>query len=136
MMPVDTEAVGADRAAKVKRPLFLWLSAGYWIMIGLAGLAPLALVIPHVDWAEPYVVVFIGGGGLANLLALAGAVELLRCRRSAIPLLVSVCVLYTALLLLFAISPLSWGMFQFGLVAVSIGTIGYAVSLKRKGILT
>jgi len=62
MMPVDTEAVGADRAAKVKRPLFLWLSAGYWIMIGLAGLAPLALVIPHVDWAEPYVVVFIGGG--------------------------------------------------------------------------
>jgi len=80
--------------------------------------------------------VFIGGGGLANLLALAGAVELLCCRRSAIPLLVSVCVLYTALLLLFAISPLSWGMFQFGLVAVSIGTIGYAVSLKRKGILT
>lgn len=120
----------------VRRNLLLWLSSGFWFISGLFGIVPVIIAIPRLAQASTFVLLFVALAALSHLLSIAGAVQLFRRRRSAIPLLVVVFVLFIGALFFTARSPATWGLFKFCLVAISASTIGYALLLKREGILT
>ena len=134
MTHTDPTAHFAPAPALTQRPLLLWLSSGFWLASGLIGIVPVVLALPSLAQASAFVLSFVAVAALSHLLSLAGAVQLFRRRRSAIPLLLAVFVLYIGTLLYS--SPVRWGIFTVCLVAVSGSTIGYALLLKRKGVLT
>jgi hypothetical protein len=136
MTQADSTVLPAHAATTAKRPLLLWLSSGYWLFSGLAGIVPVLMVIPTLHSASTFVLLFVAVAALSHLLSLAGAVQLFRRRQSAVPLLAIVFALYVGTLLFSSASPASWGVFTIFLVAVSASTIGYAMFLKRKGVLT
>jgi predicted tellurium resistance membrane protein TerC len=94
------------------------------------------MAIPSLVQASALVLLFVVVSAVSHLLSLAGAVQLLRRRRSAIPLLLVVFVLYVGAQLYLSASPAKWDLFTICLIAVSGSTIGYAARLKRKGLLT
>jgi len=135
MPPTNSTSSISAAPAPVQRSLLLWLSSGFWLISGLAGIVPVIIAIPHLTQASAFVLLFVAIAALSHLLSLAGAVQLFRQRRSAIPLLAVVFVLYIGALLFTSRSPASWGLFKICLLAISTSTIGYALLLKRKGIL-
>lgn len=121
--------------ASAERPLLLWLSSVFWLLSGLMGIVPVVTVIPSLGKASAFAVLLFVIVALSNFLSLAGAVLLYRRRCAAIPLLSFALLLYIGTLLFASRSPTAFGFFTYGLVAVSAGTIRYAVLLKRKGVL-
>lgn len=136
MPQTDSSTPLAVAPALAQRPLLLWLSSGFWLISGLTGIVPVVMVIPSLVKASAFALLFVTIAALSHIFSLAGAVQLFRRRRSAIPLLVVVFVLYVGTLLFSSASPARWSLFTICLVVVSGSTIGYALLLKRKGVLT
>lgn len=118
----------------LQRPLLLWLSSGFWLTSGVTGLVPVVMALSSLANASAPVLLFVTIAALSHVFSLAGAVQLFRRRRSAIPLLVVVFVLYVGTLLVS--SPMNWDLFTICLVALSGSTIGYSYRLQRRGVLT
>jgi len=133
--PINSNSSISAAQAPVQRYLLLWLSSGFWLISGLAGILQLIISIPHLTQASAFTLLFFAIAALSHLLSLVGAVQLFRQRRSAIPFIVVVFVLYIGALLLTSRSPAGWGLFSIFLLAISACTIGYALLLNRKGIL-
>lgn len=135
MAQIESTAFPKETPALARRPAMLWLSASFWLISGLLGIAPILTTIPAFIRADTSVLTFVGIAALSHLLSLAGAIQLIRRRLSAVPLLTAVYVLYISSLLFFT-SPATWSLFRMCLVAISSCTVGYAFNLKRKGILS
>jgi len=118
------------------RPIFLWLASGFWLLSGLAGLIPIVLSVPNLPQFPPSVLLFVSAAALSQVLSLLGAVQLFRCKQAAIPLLALVFILGIGTLLLIHSSPASMSTYNLIIWSIGAATIGYALLLKRRGVLT
>ena len=131
----DLASSSAKSLPRRSRSLLLWLASGFWLLSGVAGLVPILLVIPTVPQMPLSTLLFVAMAALSHVLSLWGAILLLRCKRSAIPLLVVVFVLGLTPLLLTNTSPVNWDTFTKIVWCIAIATIGYAMLLRRRGVL-
>lgn len=118
------------------RPALLWVSAGYWLVSGIAGLIPIVIAFPMLSQMAPEALLFVAAAALSHAFSLWGAILLLRRKQSAIVFLVLVFILGAVALLLTGKSPGSLDTFAIVLWAIAAATVAYAIFLRRKGVLT
>jgi uncharacterized membrane protein len=118
------------------RPFLLWLASAFWLVSGVSGLIPILLSIPSFSQFPPSIMLFVSTAALSQILSLLGAVQLLRRKQSAINLLVLVFILGAATSI-FSNASLA-NMSTSGIIIWLLAgvTVGYALLLKKKGVLT
>ncbi len=122
--------------AAQRRPVLLWLAVGFWLLSGIAGLVPILLAIPELLQFPPDTLLFVAAAGLSQVLSLFGAIQLFRRKQSAIIVLALVFVIAIVILLIRHTSPASMSTFSLIIWSIAGITIGYAVLLKMRGMLT
>ena len=118
-----------------QRPKLLLLSAGFWLISGVAGLA---LILPNIPiiWRMPtWVLLFAIASVLSHILSLWGSYLLYRFRKSAIVVLLPVFILSIGVRFFKSSTPLDWSMFAITLWSIAAFTIAYSLQLQKRGIL-
>ncbi|MEQ1589661.1 MAG: hypothetical protein ABL902_04830 [Gallionella sp.] len=134
--PSATSLPDVTSPAAQSRPVLLWLAVGFWLFSGIAGLIPILLVVPNLPEFPTDALLFVAAAALSQVLSLLGAIQLFRRKRSAILLLMLVFIVALVTLLLRHASPASMSTYSIIVWSIAGVTIGYAVLLKMRGVLT
>jgi hypothetical protein len=116
--------------------VLLWLAAIFWLFSGTSGLIQFVEAIPLLARASVPLLTFIVVALISHLLSVWGAIQLLRRKWSAIPILLAVVVLYIGAVFFTHPSPTTWGAFTYSMLATAVATIAYAAWLRWRGMLT
>lgn len=118
------------------RPILLWLASAFWLVSGILGLIPILASISSPSQIPPSLLPFVFTALLSQILSVLGAIQLFRRKQSAIVLLVLVFVFGVAAYILINVSPLNMSTDAKIVWLVAAGTVGYALLLKKKGVIT
>ncbi len=138
--PYRPPTTAVSDPASLSRPagaILQWLAAGYWLVNGAAHLLQLVPAFPVLATLPTVMVVAAVAAAVVGALSLWGAIMLVRHKKRAVPILVSVFVIEVLwfLIALFFVS--AAGMSTSTLIgyAIASASIAYVLFLGKRGML-
>jgi len=115
----------------------LWLAAGYWLVNGVAHLLQLIPATPLLATLPAAMIVAAIVAAVVGVLSLWGAVMLVRRRKSAVPILVSVFAIEVLWFLVALLFVSAAGVSTSTLIgyAIACASIAYVLLLGKRGML-